>query len=118
MSSVTLPVTRPAGRALVVAVPSGQSETISLLRRLGTGASPVTVPDEASVGRLTINRVRREVLVDTSSVDVTGLEFDLLWLLVRRAGEVATHQSARVRMAEIRPVTRRLPLEAEDRPTS
>ena len=64
----------------------------SLMRRLGNGASQLAVPDEASVGRLTINRGRREVLVDTRPVELTSLEFDVLWLLVRSAGEVVTRE--------------------------
>src|SRR5690606_27709143 len=64
----------------------------SLMRRLGNGASQLTMPDEVSVGRLTINRGRREVLVDTRPVELTALEFDVLWLLARSAGEVVTRE--------------------------
>jgi two-component system OmpR family response regulator/two-component system response regulator RstA len=37
-----------------------------------------------------LNRCRRQVAVGTRPVEVTGIEFDLLWLLARRAGEVVS----------------------------
>lgn len=60
-----------------------------LLRRLDA-TPPPAAPTEISIGALTVNRGARLATVGTAAVDLTTIEFDLLWLLVRRAGEVVT----------------------------
>jgi two-component system response regulator RstA len=62
----------------------------SLLRRLNGSMPSVTVPSVVAVGHLAINRAARDVTVSGQSVDLTGVEFDVLWLLARRAGEVVS----------------------------
>jgi DNA-binding response OmpR family regulator len=60
----------------------------SLLRRLdGSVPAPATTQDVA-VGMLSINRSSREVFVGDRAVEVTAAEFDVLWILARRAGDV------------------------------
>ena len=62
----------------------------SLLRRVEGHAAMSVTPQSVSIGTLLIDRGRREVLVDGRAVEVTGIEFDLLWLLARRAGEIVS----------------------------
>lgn len=62
----------------------------SLLRRVNGPASVPAVCEVIAVGPLSVNRSRREVIVGERSVEVTGVEFELLWLLARRAGEVVS----------------------------
>lgn len=62
----------------------------SLLRRLEGPAAVPAVPDVIELGPLLIDRGRREVTVGKRPLDVTGVEFDVLWLLARRAGDVVS----------------------------
>lgn len=62
----------------------------SLLRRVDGPAAVPALPDAIAIGTLLVDRSRREVAVAERSVEVTGIEFDLLWLLARRAGEVVS----------------------------
>jgi two-component system response regulator RstA len=64
----------------------------SLLRRLDGSSPSLQVPSDLTVGPLVIHRPSREVWVHGRQVDVTGTEFDVLWLLARRAGEVVTRE--------------------------
>lgn len=58
----------------------------AVLRRLATAAPDATV----TVGALTVNPVTREVTLDGMPVELSRKEFDLLYLLAQRAGEVVT----------------------------
>ena len=61
----------------------------SLLRR--TRNLPAAVaPSEITVGALTVNRFAREAHVGSCLVPLTAIEFDVLLLLARRAGEVVS----------------------------
>lgn len=62
----------------------------SLLRRLDGPMTSATPPAEVSAGSLTVNRAARDVTVAGQRVDLTAVEFDILWLLVRRPGEVVS----------------------------
>jgi two-component system, OmpR family, response regulator RstA len=64
----------------------------SLLRRLRGAVVLPGSTAEQSVGPLTINRERREVSVSGHEVELTSIEFDVLWLLTRRAGEVVSRE--------------------------
>lgn len=64
----------------------------SLLRRLEGPVPSSLSPDDLSLGPLAIHRPSREVRVNGEPVDVTAIEFDVLWLLARRAGEVVTRE--------------------------
>jgi len=43
-----------------------------------------------AVGPLTVNRGARSVMVGDRPVELTAIEFDVLWLLARRAGDIVT----------------------------
>ena len=58
----------------------------AVLRRLATATPDASV----TVGGLTVNPVTREVTVDGIPVELSRKEFDLLYLLAQRAGEVVT----------------------------
>jgi len=61
----------------------------SLLRR--TRNTPASVaPSEISVGALSVNRFAREASVGACVLPLTAIEFDVLLLLARRAGEVVS----------------------------
>jgi DNA-binding response OmpR family regulator len=61
----------------------------SLLRR--TRNTPAAVaPSEITVGALSVNRFAREAHVGSSLLPLTAIEFDVLMLLARRAGEVVS----------------------------
>ena len=63
----------------------------SLLRRVGRQSAPVkSVPDRVSVGALTLDRARREVFFQERRVELTAVEFNLLWSLATRAGDIVT----------------------------
>lgn len=62
----------------------------SLLRRLEGPAAVPAVPEVIELGPLLIDRGRRKVAVGKRPLDVTGVEFDVLWLLARRAGDVVS----------------------------
>jgi DNA-binding response OmpR family regulator len=62
----------------------------SLLRRLGSSASNAADPHELSAGGVTLHRHTRNVRIFGSLVELTMIEFDILWLLVRYCGEVVT----------------------------
>ena len=49
---------------------------------------PAKGPDEHHFGRFSISRATRRVLLDEEEVEFSTAEFDLLWLLVSRAGTV------------------------------
>ncbi|RKP44111.1 response regulator [Trinickia fusca] len=63
------------------------------LRRMParTAAEPQTEPESYQFGKFVINRTTRSVTLPDGSVpELTSAEFDLLWALVRQAGEVAS----------------------------
>jgi DNA-binding response OmpR family regulator len=62
----------------------------SLLRRLEGPTAVPAAPETIIVGPLSLDRGRRQVAVAGLTIDATGVEFDLLWLLARRAGEVVS----------------------------
>jgi DNA-binding response OmpR family regulator len=70
----------------------------SLLRRTRNSMATVA-PSEITVGALTVNRFAREATVGACLLPLTPIEFDVLWLLARRAGEVVSrdelHQQVR-----------------------
>lgn len=61
---------------------------INALLRRGQLADQNKELSEISYGNLTINRNSRQVVLDGKEVELTSQEFDLLWLLASRAGEV------------------------------
>lgn len=61
----------------------------SLLRRTRGVLAPVA-PSEIRVGALTISRSAREASVADALLQLTPIEFDVLWMLAQRAGEVVS----------------------------
>jgi DNA-binding response OmpR family regulator len=59
----------------------------AVLRRAGTAAEPGS---PLVVGGLSINPANREAELDGVALELTRKEFDLLWTLASRAGEVVT----------------------------
>lgn len=62
----------------------------SVLRRVNGLTSLPDAREVIALGPLFLDRNRREVAVGEQPVEVTGVEFELLWLLARRAGEVVS----------------------------
>ncbi len=61
---------------------------INALLRRGKVIKAGQENNEISYGNLTINRKSRKVILADEQIDLTSQEFDLLWLLASRAGEV------------------------------
>ena len=61
------------------------------LRRSAT-AAPAEIPDEVVLGSLQVNRVTRSAHLKRKELTLTTAEFDLLWLLVSRAGEILSRE--------------------------
>jgi DNA-binding response OmpR family regulator len=64
----------------------------SLLRRLGSLPSNAVDPHELSAGGVMLNRDTRNVQIFGSPIEVTMIEFDILWLLIQYSGEVVTRE--------------------------
>ena len=58
----------------------------ALLRRADSVDSKVSAPDVLNFGLLTIDNARRSAFLADQQIDLTGAEFDLLWLLAVNAG--------------------------------
>ena len=58
----------------------------ALLRRADSVDSKVSAPDVLNFGQLTIDNARRSAFLADQQIDLTGAEFDLLWLLAVNAG--------------------------------
>lgn len=67
----------------------------SLLRRIGTSQASADGDGEQvlRVGGLVLDAARRSVTMDEVEIDLTTTEFDLLWYLAARAGQVVTRES-------------------------
>jgi len=67
----------------------------SLLRRIGTFPTAADGDGEQvlRVGGLVLDAARRSVTMDEVEIDLTTTEFDLLWYLAARAGQVVTRES-------------------------
>ncbi|TKB44342.1 winged helix-turn-helix domain-containing protein [Thalassotalea mangrovi] len=59
----------------------------ALLRR-GRMAKGAQDKGEVTCGKLYVNKNSRQVILDGENIELTSQEFDLLWLLANRAGEV------------------------------
>jgi DNA-binding response OmpR family regulator len=68
--------------------PFGPRELLARLRAVLRRAQPSAVADRVESSGVSIDVSGREVRVEGRPVDLTGLEFDLLLALVRRAGRV------------------------------
>lgn len=61
---------------------------VSALLRRGTLSNQEEQVAEVQCGQLHINKASRKVTLQGENVDLTSQEFDLLWLLASKAGEV------------------------------
>jgi len=61
---------------------------VNALLRRGNLSGGGNENSELVLGKLLINRSSRQVVLDSESIELTSQEFDLLWLLASRAGEV------------------------------
>jgi len=71
-----------------VAKPFGPRELLARIRAVLRRVAPDTTGERLSAAGITADIGTREVTVDGKAVDVTGLEFDILAALLRRAGRV------------------------------
>lgn len=73
--------------------PFSPRELLARIRAVLRRANPETLEDKLSAPGLVVDVPARSVEADGKSVDLTGLEFDLLVALMRRAGRVVPRQS-------------------------
>jgi DNA-binding response OmpR family regulator len=71
-----------------VAKPFSPRELLARLRAVVRRATPDAVADKVTASGITVDTAAREAWVDGQPVELTGLEIDLLLVLVRRAGRV------------------------------
>jgi len=76
-----------------VAKPFSPRELLARLRAVLRRASPDAVADRLQVGAIAIDAPSREVKVAGKLVELTGIEFDILLALARRAGRVVPRES-------------------------
>jgi DNA-binding response OmpR family regulator len=73
-----------------VAKPFSPRELLARLRAVVRRAAPESVSEKLTAAGISIDTGSREVWVDGRSVELTGLEIDLLTALTRRAGRVVS----------------------------
>ena len=78
-------VTKPVQPRVLIA-------RIRALLRRAQPAVPEPTAGRVTVGQLSVDASRREACVGDREVDLTTIEFDLLWYLAGRAGEVVSRQ--------------------------
>jgi DNA-binding response OmpR family regulator len=76
-----------------VAKPFSPRELLARLRAVLRRASPDAVADRIEVGLVAIDAPSREVRLAGKLVELTGIEFDILLALARRAGRVVPRES-------------------------
>jgi nucleoid-associated protein YgaU len=75
MSGVSLPVTRPSGRALIVGNPAGRAEPLGTMQRMGYGCAEADDPYAAMAELCRRPMVYRAVIVSLSSIHREELAF-------------------------------------------
>lgn len=73
--------------------PFSPRELLARLRAVLRRAQPTTVAERLEAGGVTVDMAAREVRLGERRVELTGLEFDLLVALVRRAGRVIPREA-------------------------
>ncbi|CAN5574145.1 response regulator transcription factor [soil metagenome] len=76
-----------------VAKPFSPRELLARLRAVVRRAQPEAVTERILVGDVSADLGRREILRNGERVDLTGIEFDILIALMRRAGRVVPRDS-------------------------
>ena len=73
--------------------PFSPRELLARLRAVLRRANPETVADKLTVAEIVIDTATREVHVSGKRADLTGIEFDILVALARRAGRVVPREA-------------------------
>ncbi len=73
----------------------------ALLRRRGAGEQAASPPDRLQFAGLVIDNARREAWLNDELIDLTGAEFDLLWLLASNAGRILSREETFVALRGI-----------------
>lgn len=73
--------------------PFSPRELLARMRAVLRRASPEAVSEKLTLANIQIDVGKREVRLDNGLVDLTGLEFDILVALVRRAGRVISRDA-------------------------
>src|SRR5688572_32912186 len=73
--------------------PFSPRELLARLRAVLRRAQPTTVAERLEAGGISLDVAAREVRLGERRVELTGLEFDLLLALVRRAGRVIPREA-------------------------
>ena len=76
-----------------IAKPFSPRELLARIRAVVRRVQPEAPSERLAVGDISIDLGRREVMRGTSRVDLTGIEFDILVALMRRAGRVVPRDS-------------------------
>ena len=76
-----------------MAKPFSPRELLARLRAVLRRAKPESVGERLSAGDIAIDVPGRIVTVDGKPADLTGIEFDILVALVRRAGRVVPREA-------------------------
>jgi two-component system OmpR family response regulator len=76
-----------------IAKPFSPRELLARIRAVVRRVQPEAPVERLAAGDISIDLGRREVMRGTSRVDLTGIEFDILVALVRRAGRVVPRDS-------------------------
>jgi DNA-binding response OmpR family regulator len=71
-----------------IAKPFSPRELLARLRAVLRRASPDALSEKLAVGNIQVDVTAREVRVADAVIELTGIEFDILLALVRRAGRV------------------------------
>jgi two-component system, OmpR family, response regulator len=76
-----------------IAKPFGPRELLARIRAVLRRAQPDAVAEKMVAQNVSVDVTKREVVVDGTAVELTGLEFDVLLTLMRRAGRVVPRES-------------------------
>jgi DNA-binding response OmpR family regulator len=76
-----------------VAKPFSPRELLARLRAVLRRAAPDAIAERISVGNIDIDVPSRQVRIGGGAADLTGIEFDILLALARRAGRVVPRDS-------------------------
>jgi DNA-binding response OmpR family regulator len=76
-----------------IAKPFGPRELLARIRAVLRRAQPEAVAEKLVAQNVSVDVAKREVVVDGTAVELTGLEFDVLLTLMRRAGRVVPRES-------------------------
>jgi DNA-binding response OmpR family regulator len=76
-----------------IAKPFSPRELLARIRAVVRRVQPETPVERLAVGDISVDLGRREVIRNNARVDLTGIEFDILVALMRRAGRVVPRDS-------------------------